>query len=930
MATDLLLAGWNDLVLHVGAWLATYALHSTLLIGGVWLATKVLRAGRESLRDVLWKVALVGGLATATLQVFIGVPPLLGTLALASQEGTSRELTPAPIDARPLQAREVLATALPPARSMRDSRSDQDEAASLAALHLAVPLSIRELLSFPREVWALDEGVARERASVPSGDSSQPLASRVTLEKSEGPGARRDPPGLPWMAVLTVFWGLGALLALARMGIAWRRLATLLAHREELHTGALPAILRRLCAQANVRRPPRLTSSPALTVPIALARSEICLPAKALSELTVEQQESMLAHELAHVVRRDPLWLVIGGLIERAFFFQPLNRLARRSWQDVSELLCDDWAVHHTGKGITLAKCLAVVASWADPSLRRLSVAGMAHRDSALVRRVQRLLNEDKIMVAKPARGLVALLCVGLLGLIAGAVPGAVPRTQSGDTPLQVKSVEDGTVDDLLVPRDAATLSLAEDDVIAQIKRAKQVSDPAARDRRLGVSLGTVDEALAAHLGVEPAEVLLITDVAKGSVAEKSGLEKFDIITHLNGEKGVTPEKLVEAIRGETAGDTLTLKVLRRGDPVVVEITFDAEPPPEKTVEPPRKRVKIVERDEDGDEIADIEIQTEELEAALEKMGEKLEALGERLGTSFEEFGEGLDEELQAVIEERGEELENALSRWAERFAKRMETRGETFGKRLEGRARRIEKLFEQPDADIDLKLKKLGPELEALCEELGPALSELLSDLGPELGGLGDELSPELSRKLSRLGTAIEAVTRDLDPVLQEIGPELRRVLESPELRGELAPMLKLVGPELQRTLEEELPRIEKEIERGLKNLEKLELGDLKKLRDLDLGKLRLGKLGKGEFRIGVGGGKVGEVQESEALEGLSQAMKQLEKELQRIGDDKAQAEVRSELEKAMKELERVLKGLDPEDAEPVKKPPSRKVRIL
>ncbi|MEW6746207.1 MAG: PDZ domain-containing protein [Planctomycetota bacterium] len=158
--------------------------------------------------------------------------------------------------------------------------------------------------------------------------------------------------------------------------------------------------------------------------------------------------------------------------------------------------------------------------------------------------------------------------------------------------------------------------------------------------------------------------------VAKGSVAEKSGLEKFDIITHVNGEKGVTPEKLVEAIRGETAGDTLTLKVLQRGEPTVIEITFDAEPPPQKAAEPPRRRITVVERGEEGAGVEGVELDLEELEAALEKMGEKLEALGERLGTSFEEFGEGLDEELQVVIEERGEELENALSRWAERFAK--------------------------------------------------------------------------------------------------------------------------------------------------------------------------------------------------------------------------------------------------------------------
>ena len=38
----------------------------------------------------------------------------------------------------------------------------------------------------------------------------------------------------------------------------------------------------------------------------------------------------MLAHEIAHLVRRDPQWLVLARAIEMVFFFQPLNRLARR------------------------------------------------------------------------------------------------------------------------------------------------------------------------------------------------------------------------------------------------------------------------------------------------------------------------------------------------------------------------------------------------------------------------------------------------------------------------------------------------------------------------------------------------------------------------------------------------------------------------
>ena len=51
-------------------------------------------------------------------------------------------------------------------------------------------------------------------------------------------------------------------------------------------------------------------------------------------------------------------------MIERLFFFQPLNRFARRALVDNAELLCDEKAVQWTGSRLGLASCLATVAEW--------------------------------------------------------------------------------------------------------------------------------------------------------------------------------------------------------------------------------------------------------------------------------------------------------------------------------------------------------------------------------------------------------------------------------------------------------------------------------------------------------------------------------------------------------------------------------------
>src|SRR2546427_7762529 len=67
----------------VAAWLLTYALHSTLLLALAWALTqRLVRA--PTLRDLIWKTALLGGLASATVQTLAGIEPLAGSVAIAA------------------------------------------------------------------------------------------------------------------------------------------------------------------------------------------------------------------------------------------------------------------------------------------------------------------------------------------------------------------------------------------------------------------------------------------------------------------------------------------------------------------------------------------------------------------------------------------------------------------------------------------------------------------------------------------------------------------------------------------------------------------------------------------------------------------------------------------------------------------------------
>ena len=365
------------LILLVLAWLLTYLLHSSILLGGAWLLSAARIVRSPVAREVVWKVCLVGGILTATVYSLSPYQPYAAHLLLPSVPASARASSV-------LDAPMVTAGRIAPSHSMRRS---------------PVAPATRRVTAAP-----------------------DPLAAV--------PATTYDLPSATWPQVLLGLWMLGTIVLLARLFVLRLRLHRSLRGRREIAGGSLALMLESLRAAAGVRRRIRLTTSAELAGPVAMGASEICLPARALTALDPAQQRAVLAHELGHLVRQDPLWLGVAAACESLFFFQPLNRVARRRIQEAAEYLCDDWAVHQTGGSLTLAKCLAEVATWMDAGQRAVPVAGMAENRSQLVERVHRLVEG----VESP-RGLRMAVPVAALALssMAFAAPGVSPPCDQAD-----------------------------------------------------------------------------------------------------------------------------------------------------------------------------------------------------------------------------------------------------------------------------------------------------------------------------------------------------------------------------------------------------------------------------------------------------------------------------------------------------------------
>jgi hypothetical protein len=93
----------------------------------------------------------------------------------------------------------------------------------------------------------------------------------------------------------------------------------------------------------------------------------------------------------------------------------------------------------------------------------------------------------------------------------------------------------------------------------------------------MGVKLGPIPEALAAHL--KDPRGSIVEDVLPGSPADKAGLQDLDLIVSLNGQALGSPNEVRDRVRGTKPGETVKLGILRGNQEMTLEVTLGAQPP---------------------------------------------------------------------------------------------------------------------------------------------------------------------------------------------------------------------------------------------------------------------------------------------------------------------------------------------------------------
>jgi bla regulator protein blaR1 len=226
-----------------------------------------------------------------------------------------------------------------------------------------------------------------------------------------------------------MLWTAGFIACLIRIGIEWRRARTLRQRGLDEAGEDVRALVAELCARFSVARAVRVFRSSLASVPMVLGwrRPTILLPSLSMTGMGANQVSAVLAHELAHVKRRDYEANLLQIAADALLFFHPGTRWVSRRIRIEREYCCDDAAVRIASDAAGYARALAALED--ARSDRFLAVAAAS---GTLLDRIQRIVGQTRPQLT-PARGALALVTASLLAAIVlglvTIVPPSLPLT---------------------------------------------------------------------------------------------------------------------------------------------------------------------------------------------------------------------------------------------------------------------------------------------------------------------------------------------------------------------------------------------------------------------------------------------------------------------------------------------------------------------
>ena len=177
-------------------------------------------------------------------------------------------------------------------------------------------------------------------------------------------------------------------------------------------------------AAMGIYQPVQLFLSQRIDIPatIGFFKPVILLPVASVNQLSMNQVESIILHELAHIRRMDYLWNISAAIIETILFFNPFVYLLTSVQKKERELCCDDFVLGFSCDPHNYATALLELEKTRMSGKAILALASNG-QDGQLLSRVKRILNIQTNKLQYRQRFIALLFITTLMSALAWLQP---------------------------------------------------------------------------------------------------------------------------------------------------------------------------------------------------------------------------------------------------------------------------------------------------------------------------------------------------------------------------------------------------------------------------------------------------------------------------------------------------------------------------
>ncbi len=222
-------------------------------------------------------------------------------------------------------------------------------------------------------------------------------------------------PDVQLMRLFIVIWSAGVIIMTGRTLVGWHLVRTIRQKEVHLLSRAWQDQVAEWFEQWHLRMAIPVLESARIHVPmvVGVMKQTLLLPVGFFTALPPQYIKAILAHEAAHLLRRDSLVNLLQSLVEVLFFYHPAIWWISSQIRVEREYCCDDFAVQQCGQPMDLARALLELQTIQNEPLALMPVLSASGR---LQQRIKRLFynKETTMSIREKLLGIVFLAAIAL------------------------------------------------------------------------------------------------------------------------------------------------------------------------------------------------------------------------------------------------------------------------------------------------------------------------------------------------------------------------------------------------------------------------------------------------------------------------------------------------------------------------------------